>query len=379
MIYTPTHRLLLLILGLESSVQAIDRVYNWEITYVNGLDPTGGHPRRVIGVNGQFPVPPLEATEGDTLIVNVHNSLDVGTTLHGHGLLQNGTNYYDGAAMFQQCPIPSNGNLTYNIPIQQTGTYWMHGHYRGQYVDGLRAPLILHAKQERYTYDDEYIITLSDWYYDEHGVLLSKYLNIYNPSGAEPGPDAGVINGSQNATFNFVPGKVYRLRILNMSAFAMFNFHIDGHDLEIIEVDGVDVISQTATVLPITAAQRYSVLVQAKNSTANNFIMHADIDVTMFPTTNPNLNPLINATIIYATNAPINPSPSSSDAEFDDTTLVPVVATASVTPDNRIILDVNFYVMDNGVNRAMFNNITYLPPQVPSLFTTTSIGALAND
>ncbi|KAK9717745.1 ferroxidase fet3 [Basidiobolus ranarum] len=358
-------KLLLSATALASSIQAADVVYNWKITYVNSIDPTGGHPRRVIGVNGQFPVPPLEATMGDNLIVNV-----------------NGTNHFDGAAMFHQCPIPPGGNFTYNIPVQQSGTYWIHGHYLGQYVDGLRAPLILHAKKEVYTYDAEYIVALYDWYYEEHSVLMSQYLSIYNPTGVEPVPDAGVINGSQNATFAFVPGKVYRLRIINMSAFSMFNFRIDGHDLEIIEADGVDVVSQTIKVLPITAAQRYSVLVRTKNSTANNFIMHADIDVSMFAATNPNLNPNINATITYSANAPLYtlpPNTTQSDTEFDDTTMVPIVAAASAPPDNRIVLNVFFNVMDNGMNRALFNNVTYIAPEVPSLFTAVSMGALSDD
>ncbi|KAK9723370.1 ferroxidase fet3 [Basidiobolus ranarum] len=381
MITESLKKLLLSGLVLGAYVHAADKVYNWNITYVDNVDPTGGHPRRAIGVNGQFPVPHLEATIGDDLVINVHNSLDVGTTLHAHGVLQNGTTYYDGAAMFQQCPIPPGGNYTYRIPIQQHGTYWIHSHFRGQYVDGLRAPIVLHAQKEQYTYDAEYIVALSDWYYEQHDVLLSKYLSIYNPSGAEPVPDAGEINGSQNATFNFVAGKVYRLRIINMSAFSMFNFHIDGHDLEIIEADGVDLNSKTVQTLPITAAQRYSVLVRAKNSTANNFIMHADVDVSMFPAVNPNLNPNINATIIYDPKAALYiPSDSAQpDMQFDDTSLVPITAATSAPPDNRIEINVFFNVLDNGVNRGMFNNVTYLFPSVPSIFTAYSMGAMASD
>ena len=38
------------------------------------------------------------------------------------------------------------------------------------------------------------------------------------------------------------PGKTYRLRIVNTSAFAAFFFWIDGHDMRIIEADGVRTI-----------------------------------------------------------------------------------------------------------------------------------------
>lgn len=44
---------------------------------------------------------------------------------------------------------------------------------------------------------------------------------------------------NENATLSFTPGKTYRLRIINTSAFSAFFFWIDGHDMRIIEVDGV--------------------------------------------------------------------------------------------------------------------------------------------
>ena len=48
------------------------------------------------------------------------------------------------------------------------------------------------------------------------------------------------------------PGKTYRLRIVNTSAFAMFFFWIDGHDMRIIEVDGVR-ISLIPAAPPLTS------------------------------------------------------------------------------------------------------------------------------
>lgn len=44
---------------------------------------------------------------------------------------------------------------------------------------------------------------------------------------------------NENSTIPFEVGKTYRLRIINMSAFAMFSVWIDGHDMRIIEADGV--------------------------------------------------------------------------------------------------------------------------------------------
>ncbi|KAF9101524.1 ferroxidase fet3, partial [Mortierella sp. GBA35] len=176
----------LALLALASTVaQAAVVTYNWNITYVNA-NPDGAHERRVIGVNGQFPVPAINVTLNDTLVINVINQLDQPTSLHSHGLFQTGNAQMDGPSMVTQCPIPPGANFTYTIPIEQHGTYWIHGHFQGQYVDGLRAPLIIHNINETYKYDEEYTIALADWYHREHEVMLEHYLSIFNPSGAEP-------------------------------------------------------------------------------------------------------------------------------------------------------------------------------------------------
>lgn len=47
-------------------------------------------------------IPPVEVTIGDTLVMNVHNSLNEPTSLHAHGQFQNGTNYMDGPVMVTQ-------------------------------------------------------------------------------------------------------------------------------------------------------------------------------------------------------------------------------------------------------------------------------------
>lgn len=59
---------------------------------------------------------------------------------------------------------------------------------QGQYVDGLRAPVIIHPPQEVHTYDEEFTVVLGDWYHQEHKVLLKKFISISNPGGAEPVP-----------------------------------------------------------------------------------------------------------------------------------------------------------------------------------------------
>lgn len=36
-------------------------------------------------------------------------------------------------------------------------------------------------------YDEELVLTLSDWYHDEMPGLIKSFLSVGNPTGAEPG------------------------------------------------------------------------------------------------------------------------------------------------------------------------------------------------
>ncbi|KAI9470861.1 MAG: Cupredoxin [Benjaminiella poitrasii] len=365
---------------LSGAAQAARVVYDMNITYVDA-NPDNLYPRQVVGINGQWPIPAVNVTYGDTLVMNVHNSLNEPTSLHAHGQFQNGTNYMDGPVMVTQCAIPPNYDLQYEFNITQNGTYWVHSHYEGQYMDGLRFPLIIQNPEEPYTYDEDIVITLSDWYHATSYDNLKIFMSIYNPTGAEPVPDSALINDNRNVTFNFTPGKTYRLRIINMSGFATFYYTIDNHDLDIIEVDGVYTERTTVDSLYLTAAQRYSVLVTAKNTTEFNYYMHGDMDTVMFDTIPDGLNPNATAPIYYDEShqnfAPINDI--GMDSTFEDVGLVPYYKEAAVEPDHQVNLTFNFDVTTDGMNRGFFNDLPYLAPLVPTTNTMFTVGDLATN
>lgn len=102
-----------------ASVAVADtRTYDFNITWVSA-NPDGLYTRPVIGINGQWPIPVIKATVGDRLIVNVHNQLgNESTSLHFHGLFQNGTTEMDGPAGVTQCPIPPGSSFTYNFTVR---------------------------------------------------------------------------------------------------------------------------------------------------------------------------------------------------------------------------------------------------------------------
>lgn len=99
--------------------------YDFNVTWVNA-NPDGLFERKVVGINGQWPLPIIEVDKGDQLIVNMYNGLDDGhsTSIHFHGMFQNGTNEMDGPSMVTQCPVPPGSSITYNFTVNQNGTYW---------------------------------------------------------------------------------------------------------------------------------------------------------------------------------------------------------------------------------------------------------------
>ncbi|KAF9456602.1 Fet3 protein [Collybia nuda] len=377
----------------------------WNLTYIENANPDGLFERRVIGVNGTWPPPPMDVNTTDSLLVHVTNSLDRPSTLHHHGMFFNSTSWMDGAQGVSECGIPPGGTFDYVVPINssgQWGTYWVHAHASGQYVDGLRAPLVIHPPKEAHTYDDEFTVVLGDWYHDEHSVLLKQFISIANPGGAEPVPDSGLVYFAQNAsylgpisgtspspvtsavgfnenaTLPFQPGKTYRLRIVNTSAFSAFFFWVDGHDMRLIEVDGTDVEESPIDLISIAVAQRYSVLITARNDTSSNWAIHANMDVDMFDTVPDALNPNVTSSVTYNPSAPLtNLGFVNEYHDVDDLSLVPVVKIPQPATTRTIELEVIFDTMDDGTNHAMFNKITYNSPLVPAIFSELSLGSNA--
>ncbi|KAI9460784.1 Fet3 ferroxidase [Boletus coccyginus] len=383
------------------TLAAVQEVW-WNVTYVQDADPDGLFARRVIGINNTWPPPPLSVNTSDSLLVHVTNSLDAPTSLHHHGMFFNATSWMDGAVLVTQCGIPPGQTFDYIVPVNssgQYGTYWAHAHASGQYVDGFRTPLVLHPSNESYHYDEEFTVILGDWYHQEHDVLMQSFISIGNPSGIEPIPDSGLIYFAQdtsylppiagsspapvtsavgfneNATLPFVPGRTYRLRIINTAAFAAFYFWIDGHEMRIIEADGTDVQEYPTDMLSLSVAQRYSILVQARNDSSSNWMIHADMDTTMFDQVPSTLQTNLTSSITYATGQNVTDlGPVQSYYMTNDTALVPLDPIPQPVLSQTVELEVAFDTMNDGTNHAMMNGLVYNPPVVPAILSVLTLG-----
>lgn len=363
--------------------------------------------RRVIGVNGTWPMPVLVADKGDKHIIHATNSLgddNIPTALHAHGMFFNNSAYWDGATGVTQCGIPNGQTLDYEIDLSRNqGTYWVHGHYNGQYVDGLRTvSIIRNPRPDNLTWDDEYTLAVADWYHRQHQDMLDNdFLHWTNPTGAEPVPESAlmyvidkdgnylggadkVTDGSvtnDNAKIPFEAGKTYRIRIVNMAALSMFMVKFQDHDMYVIETDGVECEPYPIDVVTISVAQRFSILVKAKEKPTQNYGIAVYQSEDMYDVVPPELVLNNTVTLEYfpdqdrAEEFVIEEYPLINDTEFR-----PVEKIASAKPDVEFTIHAYFDTFNDGTNRASFTqeggfqNVTYRSPQVPSIFTAMSMG-----
>ncbi|KAI3612921.1 laccase [Moniliophthora roreri] len=242
--------------------------------------------------------PLIVGNKNDNLQINVVNNLDddtmlQSTSIHWHGFFQQSTNWADGAAFVNQCPIAKGNSFLYNFDAtDQAGTFWYHSHLCAssdsanlqsqltsilatQYCDGLRGPIVIYDPDDPhaslYDVDDEStVITLADWYHTK-----AKEITFGLIDGRTP--DSTLINGlgrwSQGnetdlSVIAVTSGQRYRVRLINTACDAAYTFSIDNHTMTVIEADAVNIEPIEVDSLMIYAA-RTNVLLIGIRANAN--------------------------------------------------------------------------------------------------------------
>ncbi|PVU90170.1 hypothetical protein BB559_004749 [Furculomyces boomerangus] len=372
------HILLLFVLFASTFSKTIE--YNWDITYVKA-NPDGLFERRVIGVNNDYPIKPLEGQIGDTILVNVRNSLDRPTSLHAHGISFYNNVFSDGASSVNNCPIMPGYNYTYKIELTEQGTYWFHSHSGTDYADGLRAPLIVYPTNQtkHFEYDDEFILTLSDWYHEEV-YNLGKFLSSdKNPGAFEPPPNSGVLNDRPQNVFNISTGKTYRVRLINTSTMGVFHIKVDGHSMSMIEVDGVDIQPVAVSSIMVSPAQRVSFLFTAKETDDFNYYIHADMDPNFYDSIPESLQMNLTATLNYKDSNSISTPEVHEWDDANDMLLIPMEEQIYQEPSEEHIIVSDIMQLDDGAPHGLINGVTYRPPKVPVILSMLTTGENATN
>ncbi len=265
-----------------------------------------GRARTATVVNGSMPGPTLRFREGDTVSVNVRNTLRESTSIHWHGLYL--PNAMDGVPGLTFRGIAPGETFSYRFPVRQAGTYWYHSHSGMQEQTGLSGPLILEPRgREPYTYQRDYVVMLTDWtdeepmtvvsnlkqqsdYYNYHRRTVGTFADDTKRDGLSATVDDRTMWGTMrmsptdimdvtgatytflmngqapaaNWTALFTPGENVRLRFINGSSMTTFDVRIPGVDLRIVAADGSDVDPVVVEEFRIGVAETYDVIVRPR-------------------------------------------------------------------------------------------------------------------
>ncbi|KAK7032510.1 laccase, multicopper oxidase, benzenediol:oxygen oxidorectuctase [Paramarasmius palmivorus] len=320
--------------------------------------------------------------KGDNFQINVVNNLDddtmlQSTSIHWHGFFQKATNWADGVAFVNQCPIAKGNSFLYDFDAgDQAGTFWYHSHLSTQYCDGLRGGLVVYDPDDPhaslYDVDDEStVITLSDWYHTK-----AKEITFGTP-------DSTLINGlgrwSQGnetdlSVISVTQGKRYRMRLINTACDAAYTFSIDNHTMTIIEADAVNTEPIEVDSLMIYAGQRYSFVLNA-DQTVGNYWIRANPNIGTIGYTNG-----INSAILrYDTADEVEPDVldittsnllNEADLVNDQPLENPGAPGEAVVGGVDYALHLNFAFTSSATFTV--NDVTFVPPTVPVLLQILS-------
>ena len=110
--------------------------------------------------------------QGQRFNVTVENKTDQPTTLHWHGLIV--PNSQDGVPYVTQAPIMPGQSYTYNFPLRQAGTYWMHSHFQLQEQELLAAPLIIKSAADNKKSAQDVVMMLEDFTFKNPAAILES-------------------------------------------------------------------------------------------------------------------------------------------------------------------------------------------------------------
>lgn len=259
-----------------------------------------------IAVNGSVPGPLIRLTEGDTVRLNVTNTLDVDSSVHWHGLLV--PFQYDGVPGISFPGIRPGETFTYEFPVRQSGTYWYHSHSGLQEQSGHYGPMIIEPKGgETIAVDRDYILLVSDFTtLDPHFIMKrlrtgegffnrqqNTWTDDYPMSGEERRmwaqmrmmpTDIADIGGKtytflangrgpkEGMEYLFKAGERIRLRIINGAAMNFFNIRIPGLPMTVIATDGQRVRPVEVDELQIGTAETYDVILEPGSAPAYSIV-----------------------------------------------------------------------------------------------------------
>ncbi|AZV38614.1 copper resistance system multicopper oxidase [Komagataeibacter xylinus] len=263
-------------------------------------------------IGGDVPGPILRWRQGDTVSINVTNTLaDEDTSIHWHGLRLPSS--MDGVPGLSFAGIAPGQTFTYRFPITQSGTYWYHSHSGMQEAQGLYGAIVIDPPvPDPQPCARDYVILLSEWsdvspmdmlsnlkMQDDYYVFRQRTLASFPREARAAGSPlaalkdrlawsrmrmaatdiadvTGVIytyllNGhapDMNWNALFTPGERVRLRFINGASMTFFDIRIPGLEMLVVAADGNAVEPVPVDEFRIGVAETYDVIVQPREARA---------------------------------------------------------------------------------------------------------------
>jgi len=232
---------------------------NFNLTVQSGTQTFyGSTATPTYGINGAFLSPTIIVNKGDSITLNVSNSLNINTTMHWHGLHVSAMN--DGGP--HQIINPSSTWSPSFKVRNNASTFWYHPHGANQTEQqvskGLAGMFIVKDSAEAalnlprtYGVDDIPII------------VQTKAFDVLQQIAIATDMDTAIfVNGTLNPYFN-APAQVIRFRLLNGSSLRTYNFGFsNGQTFYQIATDGGLLDTSLAlTRLKLSPGERAEILV----------------------------------------------------------------------------------------------------------------------
>lgn len=260
---------------------------------------------------GTVPGPILRWKQGDTVSINVTNTLNEPTSIHWHGIRTPAN--MDGVPGLSFGGIAPGETFTYRFKLHQSGTYWYHSHSGMQEAMGLYGAMVIDPLHpDPNACDRDYVIFLGEWtdvmpddivsnlkMQDDYYVFRQRTAASFPKEAREAGSagaaladrlawskmrmaatDIADVSGAiYTYTLNghapdmnwrglFRPGEKIRLRFINGSSMTFFDVRIPGLEMLVVQADGNDIEPVPVDEFRIGVAETYDVIVQPRDERA---------------------------------------------------------------------------------------------------------------
>ncbi|PSN51485.1 hypothetical protein C0J52_00762 [Blattella germanica] len=248
-----------------------------------------GYERGMVTVNHQVSGPSIQVCLGDKVVVDVTNHfLGQSTTIHWHGVHQEGTPFMDGVPMVTQCPIPEMTTFRYEFEANNEGTLYWHSHDGFQKQDGIQGAMVVRLPKHLDPHGDLYdhdlashVIFISDWMHraaGEHFPGLQTHDMFQEPdsillNGRGRFNNDGRSTNTPYSVFRVTKGKKYRFRVVGgMCTSCSYHLSIQDHPVLIIAVDGCPIEPVLVDSVVFYAGERYDFVVDANQDIKSYWI-----------------------------------------------------------------------------------------------------------